>query len=954
MLIPFFATAVAAQQVPWVCGTPSPTNPTPTDLTDFGDPVARSATKRVPVVFHVMLEDDGTGDLADYWIDTWITSTNNAFASYNFSFDLVGIDRVKNSSVRGSGRSASSLYRFDPEHVLNVYVGDYFGGGFVYGDVLTNPAPSHDGIYLNYPVAPRHFTDRNVTLPHEAGHYFNLLHTWEGGCADAGNCLANGDMICDTPPDTHAYSDDPLDYSAPFPVTCAIDSCPNEPGNDPNWNFMDYGWAECVTSFTDQQLHRAQSAYYDYRNLDVPLVISSTLVLNADRSFTLRDELLAFSAGEGIRVETGGALSIAGAARLDGNLTVEAGGGLSFLAGGDLTIENGAQITFEEDLIVPWGSRLELDPGVTLAFAPGKRLIVRGEFDADNATLTALDPQQGWGGVRLEVATGRPEAIFQNRSIVEQVNASASIYVSGGDLTVNRSQIVGRNMGSSDGIYATLGVDGADTHYWANIVVQNESLVRDHGRHGIYAYTYADVTVEGFRTKVFNNGNTGVHAYGSTASAYVGSKAEVKSNRYGIVARYGATVVTSKPGQSAPVPFYPNITVTGQDDATLYAYQTGYIEAGLGANSPSAYNDFEAAGEDHARARFNASVVATYNWWGQASGPLASKVDEAQGGTFVGCPYLTAESKNSTFTFCNGEGRVADGTSGSVGPNGSVSRDGEGGPLDAARLALEAEEYPAAVDFLGAAMDAASESEADEAERLLAFSMVPRLIRAASGKDEASAASALALLDARSGPEHPDRLVALETLVSAHLALGAADAALATADDLLAASGADPAAQLIRAHALLVLGRAEEAEAVVAAVLATAEGDVADQAVALAEDLALRDGSEFAGERRSSEAAESAVLRAAPALFAIRAPYPNPVGASNGSIVLPVELPEEAEVMVEVVDLLGRRMQLVPAATYGAGAHALTLDVSALAPGTYVARVAAGARGGSAKFVVAE
>ena len=82
--------------------------------------------------------------------------------------------------------------------------------------------------------------------------------------------------------------------------------------------------------------------------------------------------------------------------------------------------------------------------------------------------------------------------------------------------------------------------------------------------------------------------------------------------------------------------------------------------------------------------------------------------------------------------------------------------------------------------------------------------------------------------------------------------------------------------------------------------------------------------------------------------------FPNPIGASSGSLVLPVELPEEAEVMVEVVDLLGRRMQLVPAATYGAGAHALTLDVSALAPGTYVARVAAGARGGSAKFVVAE
>ena len=45
----------------------------------------------------------------------------------------------------------------------------------------------------------------NVVLVHEMGHYLNLYHTFQGGCEND-DCLANGDRVCDTPPDQVTFS----------------------------------------------------------------------------------------------------------------------------------------------------------------------------------------------------------------------------------------------------------------------------------------------------------------------------------------------------------------------------------------------------------------------------------------------------------------------------------------------------------------------------------------------------------------------------------------------------------------------------------------------------------------------------------------------------------------------------------------------------------------------------
>jgi hypothetical protein len=87
----------------------------------------------------------------------------------------------------------------------------------------------------------------------------------------------------------------------------------------------------------------------------------------------------------------------------------------------------------------------------------------------------------------------------------------------------------------------------------------------------------------------------------------------------------------------------------------------------------------------------------------------------------------------------------------------------------------------------------------------------------------------------------------------------------------------------------------------------------------------------------AAPAASSGTL---PSSFALHAAAPNPFAART---TLRYDLPEAADVTVEVLDLLGRRVAVLVDGEAEAGSHAVTLDAAVLPSGVYLVRMTAGA-----------
>jgi pregnancy-associated plasma protein-A len=228
----------------------------------------KSFKATVPVWFHV-ISDGSIGNVTSQQIADQMQVLNLAFAGFyggatsGFSFKLAGVDRTDNASwfyarINSNEERAmkQALHRGGAE-MLNVYssTADAYLGWAYLPDIVTKPGQTYkDGIVFDWESMVHTSTryaaqyDLGQTLTHEAGHWFNLEHTFYGACN------AKGDFVADTPPEGTPTRGCPI----------GKDTCP-DPGLDPIHNYMDYSYDSCYEEFTAGQVQRMRDSWLLYR-----------------------------------------------------------------------------------------------------------------------------------------------------------------------------------------------------------------------------------------------------------------------------------------------------------------------------------------------------------------------------------------------------------------------------------------------------------------------------------------------------------------------------------------------------------------------------------------------------------------------------------------------------------------------------------------------------------------
>jgi len=225
-------------------------------------PLLRGSGAMIDVHFHVITNTKGDGKMSDQMLKDQVAVLNAAYAPGNYKFQYASADETANDdwyNVAPGTRAETDMkttLRVGTAQDLNLYTADIGGGllGWATFPKDYDSAPNMDGVvilYTSFPGGSAENYNEGDTGTHEVGHWMGLYHTFQGGCRQ----FLGGDGVEDTPAEKEA------NYGCPG----TVDSCPDEPGNDPTTNFMDYVYDSCMTQFTKGQFDRIDQEFGAYR-----------------------------------------------------------------------------------------------------------------------------------------------------------------------------------------------------------------------------------------------------------------------------------------------------------------------------------------------------------------------------------------------------------------------------------------------------------------------------------------------------------------------------------------------------------------------------------------------------------------------------------------------------------------------------------------------------------------
>lgn len=215
----------------------------------------------VPTWVHVL--GDGRREASEQSVRSQIDTLNAAYggrrggADTHVTFQLDGITTTRNatwfSDPLGHEAAMKTKLRRGGAETLNLYIGQLTNLVLGYSTYPYWYAvnPKLDGVVIDWRSLPggslRNF-DRGYTAVHEIGHWLGLFHTFENGCEEP------GDGVADTPPEDRPTAGCPT----------GKDTCTG-PGLDPVHNFMDYSHDRCMSEFTPGQAARMHEMWTAYR-----------------------------------------------------------------------------------------------------------------------------------------------------------------------------------------------------------------------------------------------------------------------------------------------------------------------------------------------------------------------------------------------------------------------------------------------------------------------------------------------------------------------------------------------------------------------------------------------------------------------------------------------------------------------------------------------------------------
>ena len=234
----------------------------------------------LPVVVHI-IHNNGSENISDAQIFQGIQHLNEAYANSGYYDPADGVNTQiqfcmaqrdpANNATNGITRDISSytvmggpdyysddqnvknINRWNPLCYINIWIVKSIPTSVVgYAYLPSAHGSNVDGIIIEAAYFGSSYAN-DVVAPHEMGHYLGLYHTFEGGCTN-NDCTADGDKVCDTPPDQS---------TAGISCSSSANSCSTDmlsgfatDQNDLTQDYMDYGNFNCMKVFTQGQADR--------------------------------------------------------------------------------------------------------------------------------------------------------------------------------------------------------------------------------------------------------------------------------------------------------------------------------------------------------------------------------------------------------------------------------------------------------------------------------------------------------------------------------------------------------------------------------------------------------------------------------------------------------------------------------------------------------------------------